>query len=83
MTDAGFFSLYIRLKLTSSETSIMVDERSSGSGNTAIVAIVVLVLVAILAFFLFFQPSGGGGVEDAGPDVELEVNPPAGGGEGE
>lgn len=53
--------------------------KNGGSSNTAIVAIVVLVLVAIVVFFLFFRPSGEAPVDD-GPDIEIEVQPPADGG---
>lgn len=51
-------------------------ERTDGSSNTAIVAIVVLILVGIVVFLFFFRPSGSTQEED-GPDIELEVNPPA------
>ncbi len=54
----------------------VVRERSGGSGNTAIVAIVVILLVAVIAFFLIYRP-GTAPIAEDGPDVELEVNPPA------
>lgn len=54
----------------------MADRTDGGSSNTAIVAIVVLILVAIVAFLFFFRPTGAPEAED-GPDIELEVNPPA------
>ena len=52
-------------------------ERSGSSGNTAIVAIVVILLVAVIAFFLIFRPGTAPIVEEDGPDIELEVQPPA------
>lgn len=52
-------------------------ERTGSSGNTAIVAIVVILLVAVIAFFLIYRPGTAPIVEDEGPDIELEVQPPA------
>ncbi len=51
-------------------------DRRDGSSNTAIVAIVVLILVAVVVFLFFFRPSGTP-QQDDGPDIEVEVNPPA------
>lgn len=54
-----------------------VDDRR-GSGNTAIVAIVALLLVAVVIFLLFFRPRPDEGTVVDEPDIEVEVNPPAG-----
>lgn len=58
------------------------ESNGGGSANTAIVAIVVLILVGVVAFFLFFRPGAAPEGGD-GPDVELNVNPPAEGGGGQ
>ena len=50
---------------------------SSGTGNTAIVAIVVIILLAVIAFFVFFRPGTTAVEPEDGPDIELEVEPPA------
>lgn len=52
----------------------------NGSSNTAIVAIVVLILVAVVAFMVFFWNAGEPEAPADGPDIELQVNPPEGGG---
>jgi flagellar basal body-associated protein FliL len=61
------------------ENQEMANGRTNGSSsNTAIVAIVVIVLLAIVVFLFFFRPSGEQPVEE-GPDIELEIEPPADG----
>lgn len=48
-----------------------------GTSNTAIVAIVVLILVAVVAFLVFFWNGAETEQPAEGPDIELEVEPPA------
>lgn len=47
------------------------------SSNTAIVAIVVIILIAVVAFFIFVRPGTAPIEQDDGPDIELEIEPPA------
>lgn len=56
-----------------------VDNRGSGSGNTAIVAIVVLILIAVLAYFVLYNPPSSNNTGE--PDVNVEVTPPGSGGD--
>lgn len=56
---------------------------NGGSSNTAIVAIVVLVLIAVVAFVFFFWNGEETTVPpEEGPDIELQVEPPATNGDG-
>ena len=58
-----------------------VVERSSGAGAVAVVAIVILVILGLLAVMAFGGLNwlrGGGADTDEG-DIDVEVNPPAGG----
>lgn len=50
---------------------------NGGTSNTAIVAIVVLILVAVVAFLVFFWNGTETEPPAEGPDVELQVEPPA------
>lgn len=59
-------------------------ERTSGpegaardTSNTAIVAIAVIILLAVVAFFIFMRPGTVPVEENDGPDIELEIEPPA------
>ncbi|MDX1548560.1 MAG: hypothetical protein R3247_16305 [Rhodothermales bacterium] len=52
----------------------------SGSSNTAIVAILVILLVVVIGFFVF-TGQGGEAVPDE-PDIEIEIAPGDGGGDG-
>jgi len=55
--------------------------RTSDSGNAAVVAIVVLVLIAIVAFFVFLRP-GAQNDTATQPDIDIQVDPPNRGGGG-
>ena len=62
--------------------SILMAEPSTRSGgSTAIVAVVAILAIALLVWFVFLR--GGGavpGVDSGGPDINVEVSPPGGGG---
>ena len=59
------------------DTTRNTGDPAGGSANTAIVAIVVVLLLAVVAFFIFFRPGSDIAEPQDGPDVELEVQPPA------